>query len=253
MSELSPARLAANRANAQKSTGPVTPEGKAKSALNGLVHGLRAETVVLPGEDAAAFEAVRQEFSDEHQPQTATEYHLIDTMATSRWTLKRAQRQENAVLTQRMRDALAQCDPTDKKACAETREVAMFDGTKEGALRLRYMTAQDNIFNRALRNLMSLRRLRLREEKAAETSSRQREREEQAAAKLSLPSEPKPAASGAPQKSPLTAGASLGCDRRASAKPALPAYSAPRPRRPRRHGADEGFMWSFWGKSPTSR
>ncbi len=35
----SPAQLAANRANAQHSTGPRTPEGKAASARNALSHG----------------------------------------------------------------------------------------------------------------------------------------------------------------------------------------------------------------------
>jgi hypothetical protein len=36
---LTPARLAALRANAKKSTGPRTRRGKARSALNGLRHG----------------------------------------------------------------------------------------------------------------------------------------------------------------------------------------------------------------------
>ena len=37
----------ANRLNAQKSTGPRTPEGRAAVRLNGVKHGLTAETIVL--------------------------------------------------------------------------------------------------------------------------------------------------------------------------------------------------------------
>ncbi|MFI5381076.1 MAG: hypothetical protein ACHRHE_17400, partial [Tepidisphaerales bacterium] len=47
----SAARTAANRRNALKSTGPRTPEGKAKSALNALKHGLTAQSPLLPTED----------------------------------------------------------------------------------------------------------------------------------------------------------------------------------------------------------
>jgi hypothetical protein len=46
-----PAQIAANRANAQKSTGPRTAEGKAASRLNALKHGLDAESLIIPGED----------------------------------------------------------------------------------------------------------------------------------------------------------------------------------------------------------
>ena len=43
-----PKQIAANRRNAQKSTGPRTTAGKAKTRLNPLKHGLTAETIVLP-------------------------------------------------------------------------------------------------------------------------------------------------------------------------------------------------------------
>jgi hypothetical protein len=49
-------RKAANQANARRSRGPNTPEGKAVVRLNALRHGLLARDVVLPGEDADAFE-----------------------------------------------------------------------------------------------------------------------------------------------------------------------------------------------------
>src|SRR4051794_37427473 len=48
----SAARIAANRRNAMKSTGPRTPAGKAVSRLNGVTHGLCSKVPVLPGEDA---------------------------------------------------------------------------------------------------------------------------------------------------------------------------------------------------------
>ncbi len=49
----SPARLAANRQNALKSTGPKTAEGRAASRLNAFQHGLAGEGILLaPGEDS---------------------------------------------------------------------------------------------------------------------------------------------------------------------------------------------------------
>ncbi len=41
----------ANRRNAQKSTGPRTPEGKAKSRFNALKYGIHADQIVLPTEN----------------------------------------------------------------------------------------------------------------------------------------------------------------------------------------------------------
>ena len=52
------AQTEANRANAQKSTGPRTPEGKAKVAQNALKHGLLAKQAVVVGEDTRRFRAL---------------------------------------------------------------------------------------------------------------------------------------------------------------------------------------------------
>jgi len=41
----------ANKANAQRSTGPVTPQGKAAVRLNALTYGLRAHSTLITGED----------------------------------------------------------------------------------------------------------------------------------------------------------------------------------------------------------
>ena len=48
---VSKASLAANRRNARKSTGPKTPEGKARARQNALKHGLLAREVVVSDGD----------------------------------------------------------------------------------------------------------------------------------------------------------------------------------------------------------
>lgn len=50
----------ANRQNALKSTGPITPEGKAAVRHNALKHGLLAQDVLVPNEDEAAFEELAE-------------------------------------------------------------------------------------------------------------------------------------------------------------------------------------------------
>jgi hypothetical protein len=51
-----PAQIDANRANAQLSTGPSSPEGKAKSSHNALKTGLTGRTILLPTDDVAAYQ-----------------------------------------------------------------------------------------------------------------------------------------------------------------------------------------------------
>jgi hypothetical protein len=91
---MTPARLAANRENALKSTGPTTPEGKAISSQNRLKHGLARHNgrfAVLPTEDAFAFAELLSNYLNEHEPTTQTEVDLIHTMAESLWLRNRAQ------------------------------------------------------------------------------------------------------------------------------------------------------------------
>ena len=51
----------ANRANAAKSTGPKTSEGKAIVRANAVSHGLTATTVLMEGEDAAEINTLTEE------------------------------------------------------------------------------------------------------------------------------------------------------------------------------------------------
>src|SRR5215467_58147 len=53
---VSESQLAANRRNAQLSTGPKSEEGKSKSSLNAVRTGLTGRTVLLPTDDAAGYQ-----------------------------------------------------------------------------------------------------------------------------------------------------------------------------------------------------
>ncbi len=61
-------QIDANRRNAQKSTGPKTPQGKAAVCQNAFSHGLTADLVCINGEDMDEFDATRQSFEDELKP-----------------------------------------------------------------------------------------------------------------------------------------------------------------------------------------
>jgi hypothetical protein len=80
----------ANRRNAQKSTGPRTPEGKAAVRLNALRHGLCARTAVLPNENAEEFQQLCADLETEWHPQGRTEQYLLEQMAVAQWKAARA-------------------------------------------------------------------------------------------------------------------------------------------------------------------
>ena len=97
----SKARIAANRENARKSTGPRTAEGKARSRVNARKHGLTGDGVALPAEDSAAvagrFEGMMAEFA----PTTVAGGVLVKRAAMLSVRLDRAYEQETANLSAR--------------------------------------------------------------------------------------------------------------------------------------------------------
>jgi len=101
----SPARLAANRANALKSTGPVTDGGKAVSRANALKHGLTGAGVALPTEDVAAVAHRFEELAGEFRPSSPMARLLVGRVAMLSVRLERAVRQETAALAVRVGNA----------------------------------------------------------------------------------------------------------------------------------------------------
>ncbi len=85
----SAAQLAANRANAQLSSGPKTIDGKAASSLNAVKTGLTGRTVLLPGEDAALYEQHVHSFLAQYAPLGDQEKNLVQSLTDTEWRLLR--------------------------------------------------------------------------------------------------------------------------------------------------------------------
>lgn len=98
----SPAQLNANRLNAQRSTGPRTAEGKAASRFNALKYGIEARSLVLPGEDPAALEALALEYHQQFDPFGPLEDYLVQTVVQADWNRRRYTRVEAQILQARL-------------------------------------------------------------------------------------------------------------------------------------------------------
>jgi len=84
------AQVEANRSNAQKSTGPRTPEGKETAAQNALKHGLFAREGVIRGEDEEEFEEHRERLLGQLNPVGPLEEILAARIVDLAWRLQRA-------------------------------------------------------------------------------------------------------------------------------------------------------------------
>ena len=83
-------RLEANRRNALRSTGPRTEDGKQRSRVNALRHGLTAETVVGSLEDAEDYKAFEAAIIADYEAETAVARELVLRLASLLWRLRRA-------------------------------------------------------------------------------------------------------------------------------------------------------------------
>jgi hypothetical protein len=90
-------RAQINRANAEHSTGPRTPEGKARASMNAVKHGLFSAEVLLPGEDAALFELLSAQTARDLHAETDQELSLVQEIVACRWRMRRVVARETAL------------------------------------------------------------------------------------------------------------------------------------------------------------
>jgi hypothetical protein len=96
-------QIAANRANALRSTGPRTREGKLAVAGNGLRHGILARGAVLPGvEHAEDWESHQRGVVASLRPAGLLELRLAERVAELLWRLGRVARYESLIAAVRL-------------------------------------------------------------------------------------------------------------------------------------------------------
>jgi len=91
-------KVAANRLNAKKCTGPRTDRGKSQASLNALKHGLFARRRLIAGENARAYLELSESVFAEARPGTALERMLADQIVGDIWRLRRVEQAERAYL-----------------------------------------------------------------------------------------------------------------------------------------------------------
>src|SRR5215472_11522592 len=93
-------QIEANRRNALKSTGPKSDEGKARSSMNALCHGLTAAQAVLPHEDPDDYEKLRRGMLESYAPENPAEQAVVEELVNAYWRLQRMHRVENRYFEQ---------------------------------------------------------------------------------------------------------------------------------------------------------
>jgi hypothetical protein len=86
---LSEQKLAANRANAQKSTGPRTDEGKKTVSQNARKHGC-SQAALLPNECDATYEIFYAELKEDLRPRSPMQWELVSQISQILWKLRTA-------------------------------------------------------------------------------------------------------------------------------------------------------------------
>ncbi len=166
----SSARLEANRANAQLSTGPRSEEGKRTSSLNAVKTALTGVTVLLPTDDAAEYQRHIAAYEKEFRPVGIEESEFVQSLADISWRLRRIPALEMAIYA---RGSVEFADH-----CADENDPDVRRGLIELHTHL--------VYEKQLRNLQlqEARLVRRREKESAELRRLQQERKQREAHEL---------------------------------------------------------------------
>ena len=157
-------QLEASRRNGALSEGPVTPEGKARSAANTPAHGLAAKTIVLTNECQPRFQALLDSFIAQFAPANESEFCCVEEMALARWRLRRAAGYETALLDYQIESGQPFDAENHGRLDQTTRGALAWSALHETSFSFhnlsRYESAHRRSCRRALADLLTLKKLK---------------------------------------------------------------------------------------------
>ena len=165
------AQIAANQANAQLSTGPRSAQGKAHSSMNNLRYGFRSQSVLLPGDDPAEYEALLQELSGHFTPRDLSEQRMVREMADAEWRLRRVRQYQEKILALRIKGLDRRFPGSHPITLQALAYEALLNDSRAFAQFLRYETKYERQYNTAHNQWCAYRDLMSRKEnRDAETA-----------------------------------------------------------------------------------
>ncbi len=159
------ARQASSRVNGSLSRGPKTKEGKSRSSINALTHGLTAKTASLKQQNCKAFQEMLHQYNQSIAPRDAVEQAAVEEICAAAWRLHSVWTIErNAVDL----ELAAQASPGDLDHLARSYRALV---RKQPHFRIikRYEVRFQNIIKRSLASILTLRQIN--ERKLQQTTS----------------------------------------------------------------------------------
>ena len=150
-----PNQIRANRANALRSTGPKTAEGKQKASRNSIRHGMLSQTVLLQDESQHRFIDLVASLQAQLHPRSEAEAAIVETMAIARWKQMRVWGVQKAGFDLEMAHLKSSCNLPPARAYMVFKNLA--DNSRVLDLLHRYETGYDRQFCRAYAFFLKLR------------------------------------------------------------------------------------------------
>ncbi len=150
---ISEKQLAANRRNAQRSTGPRTEEGKKVAALNARRHHLTGQVTTMTEADRIMHDAFSASIVDNLAPEGAMETQLAQRIATDSWRLNRLSAVEDNLFALGHNSKSDDIETEDPEIHAALTAAKVY---KEESKQLQLLTLYDQRINRSIQKNLAM-------------------------------------------------------------------------------------------------